>query len=182
MIRRLVGLIELASKACGAIAAILVVVLVVLMLYDVVLRYAFSAPTIWAYEVSTWAMGASFVLAIGYALATDSHVRVDLLYDWVNRRVLGWVDLVGLVVLLPIVAWLGWGLWHYFHEAYASGEVSGISAWNPKVWPFRLLVFLGFAAFTLQIVAQIIKTASRLAGHRLPSDVDRHAVTHTTDL
>ena len=59
---------------------------------------------------------------------------------------------------------------------------SGISAWNPRVWPFRLLVFLGFAAFTLQIVAQIIKTASRLAGHRLPSDVDRHAATHTTDL
>lgn len=178
MIRRLVGAIEIASKACGALAALLVVVLVALMLYDVVLRYAFSAPTIWGFEVSTWTMGCVFVLAIGYALATDSHVRVDLLYDWLSRRVLNWVDLLGMTfLLLPIVLWLTWGLWHYFLEALRSGEVSGQSAWNPKVWPFRFVLFVGFAAFALQVMAQIIRTAARILGHPLPGEIDRHAPT-----
>lgn len=165
--RRLIRAIEGISRASGFLAAALIIVLVALMLYDVVLRYVFSAPTIWGFEVSTWTMGAIFVLAIAYALATDSHVRVDLIYDRIDRRLLNWVDLVGLIILLPIVAWITEGLWHYFWDAYRSGEVSGQSAWNPKVWPFRALVLLGFFAFTLQILAQILKTALRIAGRDL---------------
>ncbi|MGH6887141.1 MAG: TRAP transporter small permease subunit, partial [Geminicoccales bacterium] len=55
------------SRWCGHAAALLVLVLIVLMNYEVAARYLFSAPTFWSYEVSTMVMGASFVLAIGYA-------------------------------------------------------------------------------------------------------------------
>ena len=79
--RGFVRAIDGISRFFGAIAAVLVIVLVVLMLYDVVLRYAFNAPTTWGNDLNTWLMGASFVLSIAYAMSTDSHVRVDLLYN-----------------------------------------------------------------------------------------------------
>ena len=79
--RALVRTIDGISRLFGAVAAALVIVLVTLMLYDVVLRYLFNAPTIWGNDLNTWLMGASFVLSIAYAMATDSHVRVDLLAD-----------------------------------------------------------------------------------------------------
>src|SRR4029453_17318995 len=69
------------SRFFGGIAAVLVIILVVLMLYDVVLHYALNAPTTWGNDMNTWLMGASFVLSIAYGMSTDSHVRVDLLYD-----------------------------------------------------------------------------------------------------
>jgi len=163
--RALVRAIDGFSKACGVLAAAIVIALIVLMMYDAVLRYAFNAPTIWAFEINTWLMGAAFVLSIGYALSHDSHVRVDLLYSARSRRHLRIVDLVGfLFLLLPIAVWSTWGLWHYFYEAFKSSERTGTSAWNPIIWPFRLILFLGFLAFSIQILAEIIKRIASLTG------------------
>jgi TRAP-type mannitol/chloroaromatic compound transport system permease small subunit len=164
-VRGLVRAVDGVSRAFGAIAAVLVIVLVVLMLYDVVLRYVFNAPTIWGNDLNTWLMGASFVLSIAYAMSTDSHVRVDLLYDRRTRPRIRVFDLVGLaVIILPTVAWLTLGLFDHFMTAYQSGERSGSGGWNPIVWPFKLVLLVGFAIFTVQIVAEIIKRAASLMG------------------
>ncbi|MBX9698531.1 MAG: TRAP transporter small permease subunit [Acetobacteraceae bacterium] len=156
--------VDAVSRCCGALAACLVLLLIVLMMYDVVMRYVFDSPTLWGYDTNTFLMGAAFILSVAYALATDSHVRVDLLHlpRWPWLRT--WVDLIGFTaLLLPVAAWITSGLWAYWLEAFHSGETSGSSAWNPVIWPFRLILFLGFFAFTLQIVAEIIKAATRAA-------------------
>jgi TRAP-type mannitol/chloroaromatic compound transport system permease small subunit len=163
--KSLVRAIDGLNRLCGVVAAVLVVALIVLMLYDVGMRYIFNAPTAWGFDINTWLMGAAFVLSIGYALSSDSHVRVDLLYTPETRPRLRYVDLIGFIVLLlPSAAWITWGLWHYFFEALKSGERSGSSAWNPILWPFRLILFVGFLAFTLQIIAEIIKRIYSLRG------------------
>lgn len=164
--RGLVRAIDRLSLAFGQIAAAIVIVLVVLMLYDVVLRYMFNAPTSWGNDINTWLMGTSFVLSIAYAMSTDSHVRVDLLYNDATKHRMPVVDLIGFTFLvLPTVAWLTSGLLGHFLEAFKSGERSGTGGWNPIVWPFRLVLFVGFMILTLQIVAEIIKRASSLAGN-----------------
>lgn len=56
-------------------------------------------------------------------------------------------------------------------DAFASGERSGTSAWNPVLWPFRFILFLGFAAFTLQVFAEIVKRIYSIAGR----PIDNHA-------
>lgn len=156
--KSLVRTIDSISRASGALAAVLVIALIVLMLYDVMMRYVFNAPTLWGFEVNTFLMGASFILSVGYALSHDAHVRVDLLYSERTRPFLHWVDLIGFILLmLPISIWITGGLWNYFAEAYKTGERSGGSAWNPVLWPFRFILFLGFLALTVQIVAEIAK-------------------------
>jgi TRAP-type mannitol/chloroaromatic compound transport system permease small subunit len=170
--RALVRLVDRISTFFGGIAAVLVIVLVVLMLYDVVLRYAFNAPTAWGNDINTWLMGASFVLSIAYAMSTDSHVRVDLLYTDQTRPHLRIVDLIGFVlIVLPTVAWITWGLYGHFSEALKSGERSGTGGWNPIVWPFRLILFFGFAILTLQIIAEIIKRIASLSGRAIEEKV-----------
>ena len=152
------------SGACGHASALAVVALIALMNYEVLARYLFEAPTIWSYEVSTMVMGSSFVLAIAYAIQTDSHVRVDLFKHRFGPRGQTAIDLVGnALFLLPITLWLSWGLWDYLYGAYVSGEVSGQSAWNPKVWPFRLVLFIGAVVWTLQVGAEVLKGVRALA-------------------
>ena len=180
--RGLVRAIDGLSRYLGATAAVLVIVLVVLMLYDVVLRYVFNAPTIWGNDINTWLMGASFVLSIAYAMSTDSHVRVDLLYDERTRPRIRYFDLVGLaLIILPTVAWVTWGLSGHFMDAYRTGERSGSGGWNPIVWPFKFILLVGFVVFTLQIFAEIIKRAASLAGRPIetegvPKDLTDHGV------
>jgi TRAP-type mannitol/chloroaromatic compound transport system permease small subunit len=43
--------------------------------------------------------------------------------------------------------------------AYRSGEGAGVSAWNPKIWPYRVVYMVGFALFTLQAFAKAIENA-----------------------
>src|SRR5688572_7145483 len=161
--RGLVRLVDSVSRFFGAIAAALVIVLVVLMLYDVVLRYVFNAPTAWGNDLNTWLMGASFVLSIAYAMSTDSHVRVDLLYGRRTRPRIRVFDLIGLtLIILPTVGWLTLGLYDHFMTAYQTGERSGSGGFNPIVWPFKLILFAGFAIFTLQIVARSEEHTSEL--------------------
>jgi TRAP-type mannitol/chloroaromatic compound transport system permease small subunit len=170
------------SRFFGGIAAVLVITLVVLMLYDVVLRYALNAPTTWGNDMNTWLMGASFVLSIAYAMSTDSHVRVDLLYDERTRPRMRYFDLIGLTfVILPTVTWITWGLLAHFQEAYRTGERSGSGGWNPIVWPFKLILLVGFLILTMQIVAEIIKRAASLMGRPVvaespPADLSDHGV------
>lgn len=166
--RVLVQAIEWISQACGYVAALLVLVLMALMVYEVVMRYVFGAPTIWSYDLSTMTMGAIFVLSVAYTLAADSHVRIDLLHPFFGRHARPVVDLVGYaLVLLPLGAWLSWELWEYFHAAYRTMERTGASAWNPRVWPFRAVMFVGAAAWTLQMAAEAVKAAFLLAGRPL---------------
>jgi TRAP-type mannitol/chloroaromatic compound transport system permease small subunit len=170
--RGLVRAIDRMSVALGGVAAAIVILLVILMLYDVVMRYAFNAPTVWGNDINTWLMGASFILSIAYAMSTDSHVRVDLLYNDATKHRMRVVDLIGFTLLvLPTVSWITWGLFGHFLEALKSGERSGTGGWNPIVWPFRLVLFVGFMMLTIQIIAEIVKRVLSLAGKPVETKV-----------
>ena len=121
--RTLVRGIDRLSYFCGVLAAILVILLVVLMLYDVVLRYMFNAPTSWGNDLNAFLMGGSFVLSIAYAMSTDAHVRVDLLYNEHTRPRLAYVDFIGLTfIVLPAMAFISWGLLSTSRTAFAPAS------------------------------------------------------------
>lgn len=178
--RAFVRAVDRVSHVCGMLAALLVIVLVVLMLYDVVLRYAFNAPTSWGNDLNAFLMGGSFVLSIAYAMSTDAHVRVDLLYNERTRPRLAYVDAIGLtLIVLPALMFITWGLLTHLEDGIRTGERTGSGGWNPVVWPFRAVMLIGFLIFTVQVVVEIIKRIAAIAGRPLDATVaedDRHGV------
>ena len=112
--------------------------------------------------------GIVFNMSVGYDLAGIRQANVQWFLDQMrdcssHKQAL--IDVVGyLVLFLPVVTWLCLGLWEYWVEAYAIGEQSGQSAWNPQIWPFRLCFFLGFAFLFLQGIAELIKAVLFLMG------------------
>ncbi len=143
----------------GLLAAWIVAPLIAAMVWEVVSRYLFSAPTSWAFEAAYMMMGASFMLGLGYAVQMRSHVRVDFIYGALPLRWRAAIDLIGFVLLLPVAAWITLGLWDYMVYAYVNNESTGDSTWNPVVWPFRVAFFAGFLLFTLQIAVELINSA-----------------------
>lgn len=133
--------------------------LFVIMGYEVFARFLFDLPTFWAYEFAYMITGAHFVLGIAYVTKARLHVRIDFLYGRFPRRVQATIDcIIYVFFLLPVSAWMSWRLGVVAVDAYLIGEVSGESAWNPLVWPLRSVVAFGYSLFTLQIVAEGMKT------------------------
>lgn len=165
--------IERLSGISGNITAWLVAPLILATVYDVAARYAFNAPTQWAYEVGYMMMGAHALLGMAYTLREGGHVRIDAFSQMFSQGAKAIIDLIGYVVfLLPCLVWMTWSLWGYWMNSFRTGEMSGQSAWNPVIWPFKLVFFAAFVLLVLQILAEIIKAVLYLQGKRNRYDSD----------
>lgn len=155
------------TEVIGRAAALLVVPLALAMVYEVAMRYLLNAPTLWAYELGFMLMGAHFLLAGPLTLRRNQHVRIDLLYATFPPRVRAAIDLILLLALVGPAVWLitlryGEFAW----TAWQTGERSGASAWNPPIWPFRLLITAAFVLLLLQILATCIRCLEAILGRR----------------
>ena len=148
---RLFTLVDAFSRLLSWIAQIVMVVLVLSMIYEVVARYAFGAPTIWAFDISYMATGTLFVLGAAYALKQDAHVRIDFLAQkmpvGIRRKLEGFVFVF---LIAPIFAALSKFAIERAWRAWATGEVENVSPWAPLMWPFFAILAIGLVALTLQ--------------------------------
>ncbi|AZT82584.1 TRAP transporter small permease subunit [Marinobacter sp. NP-4(2019)] len=140
--------------------SLLVFVMVAVITYEVVARYFFDAPTVWAMELSTLLFGPYFLLAGPYLLHTAGHVNVDILYSRLPGRVADILDCFT-HTLIAVVA----GVFIYYSlpvamNAYDSGETS-FTAWNPAIWPVKALIPVAFSLLLLQALAEAIQAACR---------------------
>lgn len=160
-------LLDRISLGTGMIAALLIFPLIIGTCWEVFARYVLGAPTIWAFELGYMGMGAHFILGGAYTLKKRGHIRIDLIYAQLSPKLRALIDLLGhLLLMLPFTLWMASGLWEFFMEAWMFGERSGHSAWNPVVWPFRLVLFAGFVLLAIQLVSEIVKALCVLTGQR----------------
>jgi TRAP-type mannitol/chloroaromatic compound transport system permease small subunit len=66
-VARAVRAIDRFAELCGVAVAWLMVPLIVAVVYEVVARYAFAAPTLWSFDVTYMLYGAIFMLGAAYA-------------------------------------------------------------------------------------------------------------------
>ncbi len=140
-------------------------------------RYALGQSSNAWLEIQWYLFGAMFLLAAGYTLKHNGHVRIDLFYNRFGPRGQAWIDLAGgLLFLLPMALLLAWLAWPMFHEAWMTHEMSP-DAGGLVRWPVKLLLPLGFALLALQGVAEIIKRVGVLTGHlELPREAPEEEV------
>lgn len=154
----LATLIDRITGATGVIGAWLVAPMIIATCYEVIARYVFGAPSIWAFELGYMLTGANFLLGMAYALREQAHIRIEIFYQFFPPRIKAIIDsLTYVLIVLPLCAWLAYGLYEYAFNAYLAQETSGMSAWNPIIWPFRVSFALGFAVLVLQAVAELIR-------------------------
>ncbi|SMF53747.1 TRAP-type mannitol/chloroaromatic compound transport system, small permease component [Tistlia consotensis] len=171
--RSIVKAIERVTTNIGYVTALIVLPLALATVYDVFARYVLLEPTIWAFELGYTLTGAHFLLGAAITLQRGGHIRIDLIYAKLPPRWRAGIDLVCyLFLLLPFLVLLTDTLANYAWQAIQSGERTGQSAWNPPIWPLRVMISSSFALLGLQVVAEIIKSAAVLIGRPLDLDGD----------
>ena len=151
--------LDLASIWSGRLTAWLIAPMVLALSYEVIARYLFNAPTLWAYDMTFMLYGTFFMLGAAYTLQRKGHIRTDSFYGgWSPRRQAA-VDLVCYVVMfLPfalVFLYTGWG---YFWKAFATGERFVSSPWMPITWPFKLVMPLTGLLLLIQGVSEFLKS------------------------
>lgn len=139
---RLIDLAVLfAALACAATAV------------NAILRKAFNFALPWLLEAPWYLYSAAFMLGAVYALASNQHIRVDVIYGGLSQRARARIDVLGFLGLgLP--AFLGTAAlcWHPAAEAWISQETYGQGG-NWVLWPIRLLIAASFLLLALQCLA-----------------------------
>lgn len=155
-------LIDHLSTAAQRISMVMVLALTAVMIFEVVARYAFNAPTIWAADLSYMLNGAMFMLASAFALKERGHVRIDFMVSGLSRA---WQDrLFGALLLglfVPAVTMIGWVAAGRAWKSFVTGETEPVSIWQPVIWPFHLAIAVGLWALTLQALAEGVRSFSR---------------------
>ncbi len=170
---RVLGLVDRLSTALASLTMIVFVGLVADMLYEVVSRRVFDSPTLWAYDIAYMSNGAIFMIAAGYTLLVDEHIRIDFLATRMRRPYQDAANaLVYLCLLVPTLYFACNGALTEFWTAYATDELEPSSPWKPLIWPFYAAIALGICVFTLQVLAQAIRHAGAALG-RWPSPLAR---------
>ncbi|PWI33289.1 C4-dicarboxylate ABC transporter permease [Vibrio albus] len=158
------GLDKLLARV-SEILSYLFVFTVIISFYEVLSRYLFDSPTIWVHETASFIGGSLFVIGGAYALATDKHVRVVLLYDIVSQRTRHYLNLFHHIAGLFFSGMLVYGAYQMVANSWFTPwgdvhlETSG-TAWNP---PFPALlkglilftVILIFIQFVLHLINEI---------------------------
>jgi TRAP-type mannitol/chloroaromatic compound transport system permease small subunit len=157
MQRLLLGIDRL-STLVGQAFAWCIVLLTGVITYEVVARYAFRAPTSWAYDVSYMLYGALFMMAGAYALSRNAHVRGDFLYRNFPPRRQAWFDLVLYILFFfpAIIAFMVSG-WHFFEESFRQNERSMFSPTGPVIWPFKFLIPVVGVLLLLQGLVEVVR-------------------------
>ncbi len=162
-LRRFIGAIDRFTERAGGALALLVVPLLAAAAYEVVARYAFEAPTTWAYEVIYMLCASMFMLGAAYALRTGAHVRTDFFWQRWSPRTRAAIDAAAYVAFFfPGVAlFMGVGA-EAAWASFASGEISAETAWQPPLWPLRAVVPLAAALLLVQGAAELAKCVHAL--------------------
>jgi TRAP-type mannitol/chloroaromatic compound transport system permease small subunit len=157
-----IRIIERITTSIGILASFAIVPLVLATCYEVLARYVFGAPTIWAYEIGYTLTGSHFLLGMAYTLAVGAHIRIDIFSGNFAPRTRALIDLAAYTVMLPLMTWLSYALFQHLATGYLRSERSGQSAMNLPVWPFRIVFLVAFTLLALQILAEVVKTARTL--------------------
>lgn len=162
---RLAGAIDALTRFCGKAIAWLILPMVLSLVWEVVARYFFDAPTIWAYDMTFMLYGTFFMVGSAWTLQRGGHIRTDVYYSKWSPRTRARVDLACYAILFfPAIAVFADLTWDYFWRSFQQNERIVTSPWLPIVWPFKFAMPLAAALLLLQGIAECIRLWPRAFG------------------
>lgn len=158
------GWIDALSERVGRYTAWLIVASLLISATNAAVRKAFDISSNAYLEVQWYLFSAAFLLASGYTLLRQEHVRIDVILGRFSRRTQVIVEVVCFVVfLMPFCLAVIYLSWPLVERAWVSGEMSQ-NAGGLIRWPVFAMVPAGFLLLLLQGFSELIKRLGFLAG------------------
>ncbi|XWN29695.1 MAG: TRAP transporter small permease [Devosia sp.] len=149
------------TRALALCASILLLAIGVMLTYEVVARYFFNAPTVWAEELSRLFLIWAVFLASAWLLRTNEHIRVTVLLDQTSPAIQRFAKAAGLVFVAAIAGFVAWNGVPIAAQSFEVGRTTGSMLDIPSWWA-QASVPVGFGLIALQALAG---AAGTILGH-----------------
>lgn len=155
-VRAFIKAIDYLNDKVGSAVCLMILAMMLILVWEVIMRYGFNAPTFWAHESSQYFFGAHFIIGGAYALRWGSHVNVEVLYGRLTPRAGAILDLFTWSLFYLFCGFL---LWRGGEAAWLSVSrwEHSYSVWAPPFWPLRLTIPLAAILILLQGVTKTVK-------------------------
>jgi len=156
VLSRILKAIDGINDFIGRKISLLALVVFGLLLMEIIRRYLFNSPTVWANELVQMLFGAYVVLSGGYILRWGGHVNVDIVYSRFSRKVKALIDIITsslLFLFCGVLLYYGGSLaW----DSLVRWEHSE-SAWNPPLYPIKVMIPAAALLLILQGLAKLVR-------------------------
>jgi TRAP-type mannitol/chloroaromatic compound transport system permease small subunit len=157
------------STWLGKAFAWCIVILTASVSVEVFMRYVFNAPTLWAFDFTIQMYGAMFMMAGAYALATQSHVKADMLYRYLSVRKQATIDLIlYFIFFFPACSAFTYQGYHYASKAWLINETSWSSPAQIQIYMFKTLIPMGGLLLIIQGIAEVFRCIIALRENNWP--------------
>ena len=157
MMRKILHAIDSVNEQVGAVSSWLLLALIVVILWEVIARYVFNAPTTWGFNSFRMISGALIVFGWAYAQRYNSHIRVDILYTRFSPRKKAFIDVIGTGLLfLPLfgtfIVLAGRSVLraYLFYMTHYQGSI-------PTNLLYLTIILIGLCFFFLQFLARFVR-------------------------
>jgi TRAP-type mannitol/chloroaromatic compound transport system permease small subunit len=159
--------LDAVSNTVGRAVMWLAVLLVLVQFAVVVLRYGFSTSLIQMQEGVIYLHATLFMLAIGYTMLHEGHVRVDILYAGWSAKRRAATDLAGvLLAVIPFCLVVLWTCWPFVAASWRIREGAIAYGGIPYQYLLKSLIPAMAVLLLVQALGHLCRCVLTLAGRR----------------
>ena len=157
-LRNITRKIDALDDRFGRFVSWIMLLMVLVVFTDVVLRYAFRTTTVWLQELEWHLFGIVYMLAAGYTMLYDEHVRVDIVYSKRSSRKKAWSDFIlYLVFFYPSAIMIVWTTIPFVRDSLRVFEGSPDPGGIPLRFLLKSVIIIGFVILMIQAFSQTVK-------------------------
>ena len=133
-------------------ASLLVFIMMLITSTEVIGRYVFNHPTIWAWPLNRQIFGVFILVAGAYTMSKREHIRIEILYDHFPpkiKMIARGIALACFVIFMGVLVWQG--SWMGWNSLMMKEKLAG--AFRMPLYPFKILIPIGALLFLLQGIA-----------------------------
>lgn len=151
---RLAETITTINKKVGQFASLLFIPIAIACFTEVIMRYAFNRPTIWAWDVATYLFCVLSVLGAGYTYIEEGHVRICLLIDYLSPRKRYMSEVITGFVFIAVVIILLMQTTRMAISSIMMNERSS-SYFDYSLYPLKIIIVIGVFLLLLQGIVKL---------------------------
>lgn len=153
------NIIDRGIEGIARVVSLLILIITVIIAYEVIARYAFNAPTNWAWSINKQLFGVYVLFSGCYALIHKTHIRIEVFYQHFSsgvKRVIHWLTFTAALLFLGSL------LWKSYEMAFEAWQVKekAVGVFKLPLYPLKMLMPVGAALFILACLSVYLKRKS----------------------
>lgn len=132
------------------------VLLVLVVFVEVIARYVFNAPFVWAFELSMYLYGSITVLIGGYTVLHRAQIRMDIIYSRFSPRRRAVVDVLTSLLFFLYIIVLILSTGQFAIKSVLENQHSN-SLWGPPMYPLKIVMVIAALLVLIQGLAEFIR-------------------------